>query len=112
MLSLKNNERVEQNEIRETGRQKDQIAHFDFLDGFRGLCAFIVIVIHAVDNSPNINYTNTIFRHMYINGSLVQAIAMPGFFLLSSFLLTYRLTVELNEELTGKFDKLKIILDK
>jgi len=72
-----------------------EIVHFDFLDGFRGLCAFIVIVIHSLGASPQIDYKNTLIQHMCINGTLTQAIAMPGFFLLSSFLLTYRLMSEL-----------------
>ena len=47
---------------------------FDFLEGFRGLCAFTVIVGHSNGLSGNINYNNTIFQHMNAGGALVQSI--------------------------------------
>jgi peptidoglycan/LPS O-acetylase OafA/YrhL len=84
---------------------------FDFLDGFRGLCAFTVIVGHSNGLSRNINYNNTLFQHMNAGGALVQSIAMPGFFLLSSFLLTFRLMNDLLQvdALAKNYNVLKII---
>jgi peptidoglycan/LPS O-acetylase OafA/YrhL len=69
---------------------------FDFLDGFRGLCAFSIIVVHSAGGKEY--YKNTIMGIMTTHGGFTQSIAMPGFFLLSSFLLTYRLTYELIDE--------------
>jgi peptidoglycan/LPS O-acetylase OafA/YrhL len=84
--------------------------HFDFLDGFRGLCAFSIIVVHSIGGpSEKDIYKNTLMRQMHINGGFVQSIAIPGFFLLSSFLLTYRLMSELLVDAIEKYDSFKII---
>ena len=69
---------------------------FDFLDGFRGLCAFSIIAVHSAGGKAY--FKNTIMGVMTTHGGFTQSIAMPGFFLLSSFLLTYRLTYELIDE--------------
>jgi len=80
---------------------------FDFLDGFRGLCAFCIIVVHSAGGVEY--YKNTIMGHMTVSGGFTQSVAIPGFFLLSSFLLTYRLTHELIENTLIKNDCFKII---
>jgi peptidoglycan/LPS O-acetylase OafA/YrhL len=83
---------------------------FDFLDGFRGLCAFSIVVAHTIGGpSEKDIYKNTLMRQMHINGGFVQSIAIPGFFLLSSFLLTYRLMSELLVDTINKYDSYKII---
>lgn len=59
---------------------------FDFLDGYRGLLALIVVWAHT-------NYNKCIFIETI--SKLSQKFAIAGFFLLSSFLLTHRLIKDL-----------------
>ena len=68
----------------------------DFLNGFRGLCAFIIVVHHSniavLKNTAN----NTLMERIDApKFRLTDSMALPGFFLLSAFLLTHRLMTEL-----------------
>ena len=73
--------------------ETEKISRFLFLDSFRGLCAIIVMVGHSY------NYFND--TPFYIHKYLIQVqlygqtLAVNGFFILSTFLLTYRLSTEL-----------------
>ena len=66
--------------------------NFGFLNGFRGLMAVIVVIAHTntVLGNPN---KDDLFK---VLSSLVDYMALPGFFLLSSFLLTYRFLLDLS----------------
>ena len=65
--------------------------HVDFLNGYRGTLALWVFIQHCLDHADlgcdYIYFKNT--------GVLVGVV---GFFLLSSYLLTYRLLEEINEK--------------
>ena len=79
-----------------TAREGIQIFHF--LDGFRGLCAFIVLIVHTFNGKP-LDQNTCVHTIMGIAWSyqLAGRIALPGFFVLSSFLLTHHLMKELTE---------------
>lgn len=66
---------------------KSSIKHFGFLDGLRGFSAMVIVTTHASFNNDE-NFFNWI-------GSFGGSLAMPVFYILSSFLLTYRLMSEL-----------------
>ena len=68
------------------------MSHFDFLDGYRGLCALLVVIQHSVGHMQ-IPHDYTI---VYILGS---HLGVFGFFVLSAFLLTYRFIKELDTKL-------------
>lgn len=73
---------------REKTNNKSQTENrFDFLDGLRGSFAFIVTLSHS---SPGINCA-----FIFLVTRLTQKYAIAGFFLLSAFLLTYRLIKDL-----------------
>jgi len=65
-----------------------EVIHFKCLDAIRGLVALIVITAH----------THGILGYSFIQigGIIAGPVAMPGFFLLSAFLLTYRLYHEMD----------------
>lgn len=67
--------------------------HFEFLDSFRGLLALGVCFAHYSQVLKNQN-SEDMFRLM---GRIVNTFSMTGFYLLSSFLLTYRLYSELSK---------------
>ena len=62
---------------------------FDFLDGLRGSFAFWVVMHHITQHINNAN--NTDYYFFFFLGSYIGVV---GFFVLSSFLLTYRLLIE------------------
>ena len=66
--------------------------NFGFLNGFRGLMAVIVVIAHTntVLGNPN---KDDVFK---VLSAMVDYLALPGFFLLSSFLLTYRFLMDLS----------------
>jgi len=66
-----------------------QPGKFEHLDSLRGLLCLNVVLIHAGQLMP----VQSIFLKQYFDKTLVFAV--PGFFLLSAFLLTYRLLLEL-----------------
>lgn len=57
-------------------------SHFDFLDGYRGSLALLVVITHTVYDEMIANYS--------------QSYSIAGFFMLSAFLLTHRLLDDLN----------------
>lgn len=63
---------------------------FEFLDAYRGSLALIVVVAHAKEG------LSCIF--LDVVGNLAQKYSISGFFLLSSFLLTYRLLKDLHKQ--------------
>ncbi len=71
-------------------KKRDKLARFQFFDGYRGFCVIVVILQHTLNANKNISNPMVsgeyeIFRW---TGTYVGVV---GFFLLSSFLLTYRL---------------------
>ena len=72
---------------------------FDFLDGYRGSLALIVVISHS--------YNGIDCRILRTLASGSQKYAVVGFFLLSSFLLTFRLLKDFYQE---KSSKLLIVL--
>lgn len=89
-------------DIFDTTDQSDQ-NKFSCLDGFRGMLALIVIVTHSKFNG-NCEIVNFIESKALI-------VAVNGFFILSAFLLTYRLLNELNKS-AGNYRKQFLILLK
>ena len=72
-----------------------QPSKFQHLDSLRGLLCLYVVLIHAGQMLP----VQSMLLKKYFEKTLVFAV--PGFFLLSAFLLTYRLLLELfNYKLT------------
>lgn len=67
---------------------------FDFLDGYRGSLALIVVISHS--------YNGIDCRILRTLAFGSQKYAVSGFFLLSSFLLTYRLLKDLYRENSNK----------
>ena len=68
--------------------------HFKFLDAVRGLVALNVVVCHS---AGGLSKTRSQYDYVFIAERLCAPFAMSGFFLLSSFLLTYRLYDEMNK---------------
>ena len=71
---------------------------FKFLDSIRGMCALIVMIVHAQGLLKSIQTNGLLKRFDSFFDSMLKfvsnyshAFAVNGFFLLSSFLLTYRL---------------------
>lgn len=65
--------------------------YFEYLDGYRGFLALIVACAHTIFYSAKselVNFLNTIS----------QSVGVYGFFVLSSFLLTYRLLKEFQDK--------------
>ena len=73
---------------------------FKFLDSFRGVCAFTVLIAHADWKRSN---TSIIMRFFSLQS---QTFAISGFFILSSFLLTYRFYLDLTDldKIQSKFE--------
>jgi len=65
--------------------------NFEFLNSFRGICASIVVVSHSCWNQDKENL-NKFLTEIIKSANL----AVMGFFILSSFLLTYRFMTDLN----------------
>jgi len=72
----------------------------DFLDGFRGTLAIWVLMMHS-SSDLNIN--------KYFHGTGAY-IGVPCFFILSSFLLTYRLLNQFNNDKNNYKDNILIII--
>ena len=85
---------LRQGDQEETEKHEAKESATDFLNGFRGLCAFLVIAQHS-HGTLGTDEVNTLMHHILNAGHLTTSMALPGFFLLSSFLLTYRLMAEL-----------------
>ena len=66
---------------------------FDFLDGLRGSFALWVLIFHKSQNIDNFQKTD--YYYFYLTGYFIGVV---GFFILSSFLLTYRLLIEFHDE--------------
>lgn len=75
---------------------------FDFLDGYRGMLAIIVTITHSMlhEKCEIVNYIASISR----------PVAIDGFFILSSFLLTNRLLTELSSPSLKPKNQLLIVL--
>lgn len=70
-------------------------SRFDWLDGYRGSLAIIVTYGHTIlPNRP--------LQCDFLNPINSQKYSIAGFFMLSSFLLTYRLLVELSKTKTNR----------
>ena len=69
---------------------KKHQSRFEYLDGYRGSLAIVVAISHTI---PDISRTSDIWK-LTIGYSLTYGVA--GFFMLSAFLLTFRLLEELN----------------
>lgn len=70
------------------------MTHFKFLDAYRGLMCLMVVVTHS---SHSIRYDQKSREFISVFVRLVGKCGLAGFFLLSSFLLTYRLCDELEK---------------
>ena len=81
------------------------IAHFEFLDSFRGLMAIIICIAHIQKDLGNTNKDDL----MDTAQKLATPLSLPGFFILSSFLLTYRLMSEVSNIKGPVFSK-KLVL--
>lgn len=75
--------------VKETPKKSSQTNKFEFLDGYRGSMALIVTIAHAKEG------LNCIFLNGI--GNLAQKYCISGFFLLSAFLLTYRLINDIHK---------------
>ncbi len=75
----------------------------DFLDGYRGFLAIAVVAEHfAVGLNKDKALDYKIFEGLGIN------IGVLGFFMLSAFLLTYRLLIDFDKQSTSRFHLLKL----
>jgi peptidoglycan/LPS O-acetylase OafA/YrhL len=83
---------MERNKLEVKNLSKN-IINFEFLNGFRGLMALIVVIAHINTVLGNSNPSD-IFTLL---SSMVNYLAMVGFFLLSAFLLTYRLLIDFSK---------------
>lgn len=86
---------------------RDTVNKYEYLDGLRGLFAIVVVLHHfKLYNSEKINC-----ELVDILSGMSLIVAVVGFFVLSSFLLTYRLLVEFEDETKNSFrDKILIII--
>ena len=73
-------------------KTKKKLSHFLFLDSFRGLMAIIICIAHVQKYLGNPNPDDILNAAQ----RLATPLALPGFFILSSFLLTYRLITEMS----------------
>ena len=69
-----------------------KLVHFLFLDSFRGLMAIIICIAHVQKYLGNPNKDDI----MDTAQKLATPLGLPGFFILSSFLLTYRFLAEVS----------------
>ncbi len=83
-----------------------QPSKFQHLDSLRGLLCLNVVLIHAGQMLP----VQSILLKKYFEKTLVFAV--PGFFLLSAFLLTYRLLLELFNYKLAEFKPIFKLLAK
>jgi len=78
----------------------DEIEKIDFLDGFRGTLAIWVLMMHST-------YALKVNKYFRGTGSYI---GVPCFFILSSFLLTYRLLNQFNNDKNSYKDNILIII--
>ena len=89
---------------------REGIQIFKFLDGFRGLCAIIVLILHSFTDKPlDPNTRRHTLMGQVASLQLAARIAMPGFFVLSSFLLTHHLMKELTASSRSPNEIFKIV---
>ncbi len=81
--------------------QEEKESRLSFLDGFRGSLALVVIATHVKKDS-NCELFNIIY-------GIHRTYAVDGFFVLSAFLLTYRLLTELRKASNFKQELLIIV---
>jgi peptidoglycan/LPS O-acetylase OafA/YrhL len=90
-----------------TSSEQQNLTRFDVLDGFRGLLAISVVLQHTVavfwmgKMDPNFNLLDHVGTYFGI----------PSFFILSSFLLTFKLLETMNKS-NGSFDEIQTIVLK
>ena len=83
---------------------KKQQSRFDYLDGYRGSLAIVVAISHKIIGMKDLSEVWKSTRGY----SLTYGVA--GFFMLSAFLLTFRLLEELNNVVENKPRRNRIIL--
>lgn len=73
----------------DTEEKKKQDHRFEFLDAYRGTLILIVVIAQAKEGIDMV----------FLNGieNIAQMYSIAGFFLLSSFLLTYRMLIQLHK---------------
>ena len=74
-------------------------------DGLRGSFAFWVLIFHISQNIDNFQKTD--YYYFNLTGYFIGVV---GFFILSSFLLTYRLLIEFHDE--NKSNQIPLIIIK
>ena len=84
-----------------------EVIHFKCLDAIRGLVALIVITAHT---QGMLGYSGN-DSFIQIGSIIAGPVAMPGFFLLSAFLLTYRLYHEM-DHVSCEIKPLALIIGK
>lgn len=77
------------NNVDREEKKKQQDHRFEFLDAYRGTLILIVVIAQAKEGIDMV----------FLNGieNIAQMYSIAGFFLLSSFLLTYRMLIELHK---------------
>ena len=83
----------------EKSAHKKRLSHFLFLDSFRGLMAIIICIAHIQKYLGNPNPDDILSTAQ----RLATPLALPGFFILSSFLLTYRLLSDMSHSKSSLF---------
>jgi peptidoglycan/LPS O-acetylase OafA/YrhL len=76
------------------------------LDGYRGFLANIVLINHIINHTESVQKFVGDFSIFRKTGAYI---GVPGFFVLSSFLLTYRLMVDFDAALSRNRAILKVI---
>ena len=76
------------------------------LDGYRGFLANIVLINHIINHTESVQKLVGDFSIFRKTGAYI---GVPGFFVLSSFLLTYRLMVDFDAALSRNRAILKVI---
>ena len=74
----------------------NELEKIDFLDGYRGTLAIWVLMMHL-----------NVYKYFHGTGSYI---GVPCFFILSSFLLTYRLLNQFNNDKNNFKDNILIII--
>jgi peptidoglycan/LPS O-acetylase OafA/YrhL len=86
--------------------EANKISQFEYLDGLRGSYCLAVLFYHA---SGYHSFIHNEFRFFAAIGPFYGVI---GFFVLSSFLLTYRLLCDLTHESVNSMSKINVIIQK
>lgn len=85
----------------EITQEKPSFSGFDYLDGFRGSLVFFVIISHTQLFDS--------FHIHHVNPGLANTYGVTGFFILSAFLLTYRLLEDFSKALSPKMLLISIL---